>query len=366
MTTIAVPHPASNATRTGQATQIEQSRAGAEVYAAVLVAQQCPRNVDAARTEMLEACRMTALAERASFRFSRGGTQVSGPSVHLARELARCWGNIQYGVAELRRDDANHQSELQAFAWDVQTNARAAAIFIVPHKRDKKDGPVAITDMRDIYESNANAGARRVRECILNVLPVWFVEEAKETCRQTLTDGGGEPLVKRVATAVERFGTMGITENQLAGKMGKARREWTPEDLATLTVIYRSIQRGEMAKDEEFPSTTPTVTAADITGPRATEVKEEPDKAPKADSKPAILDQINRWFDERKLTDDQVTYVAALAQRRTLGAMKDLTADEASAVLDQLPGIAAQDDPVTALQEIAAEWHDRPAGEAKP
>jgi len=74
---------------------------------------------------------------------------------------------------------------------------------------------------------------------------------------------------------------------------------------------------------------------------------------------------LNAWFSERKIErDDRLSHVAALAQRRELASTKDLTSDELVAVLDQLPGIAAQDDPVTALQEIAAEWHDRP--EAKP
>src|SRR5262245_12533080 len=89
----------------GQATAIEQSRAVAEVQAAVIVAQQRPRNVNAAVNEMRAACQQPGLAERAFFRYSRGGGQVSGATIHLARELARCWGNIQYGIAELRRDD---------------------------------------------------------------------------------------------------------------------------------------------------------------------------------------------------------------------------------------------------------------------
>lgn len=106
-------------TRIGQGTAVEQSRAAAEVQAAVVVAQQCPRNIQQAVAEMRESCRQPYLAERAFYRYGRGGSTVTGPSVHLARELARCWGNIQYGLVELRRDDEYGQSEMQAFAWDV-------------------------------------------------------------------------------------------------------------------------------------------------------------------------------------------------------------------------------------------------------
>ena len=261
---IALPHAA----RIGQATAIEQSRAVAEVQAAIIVAQQCPRDKQAAQREMRESCRMKALAERAFYRFPRSGQTVSGPSVHLARELARCWGNIQYGVAEMSRDDAHGQSEMLAYAWDVQTNARASAVFIVPHARDKKNGPERLTDMRDIYENNSNNGARRVRECIFAVLPPWFVEEAKDLCAQTLKDGGGKPLTQRVADALGMFGNMGITEDDITRKLGRPAAKWTDHDLGQLSVIYRSLQRGEVTREDEFPA--PTVTAEEITGPART------------------------------------------------------------------------------------------------
>lgn len=257
---LALPHHPSG--HVGQATQIEQSRAAAEVYAAVLAAKQAPRDVQQAIREMKEACGMRELAERAFYRFSRGGGQVTGESVHLARELARCWGNIQYGVAELRRDDLAGQSEMQAFAWDIQANSRASAIFIVPHMRDKRGGPERLTDMRDIYESNANAGARRVREAIFGVLPKWFVEQAKTVCTTTIQDGGGKPLPQRIAAAIDGFAELGVSEQQLSAKVGRPSSQWSALDLAPLTVIYQSIKRGEVTKDDEFP--TAVVTAEEI------------------------------------------------------------------------------------------------------
>lgn len=257
---IALPVP----TRIGQATAVEQSRAVAEVQAAVIVAQQCPRNVQTALAEMRESCKQPRLAERAFYRYPRGGKTVTGPSVHLARELARCWGNVQYGAAEMRRDDEASQSEMLAFAWDVQTNTRSSQTFIVPHKRDTHDGVKQLVDIRDIYENNANQGARRLRETIFSVLPPWFVEEAKDICNKTLADGGGKPIAQRIADAVAGFGGLGVTTDQLEQKLARSSGQWTDHDLAQLAVTYRSLQRGEVTKDEEFPPT--KVTAAEILG----------------------------------------------------------------------------------------------------
>lgn len=251
--------------RVGQGTAVEQSRAVAEVQAAVVVAQQVPRSIDVARTAMQQSCQMQGLAQRAFYRYPRAGGSVSGPSVHLARELARCWGNVQYGIAELRRDDVYGESEMQAWAWDVQTNSRSSQTFIVPHKRDVGGGAKKLTDLRDIYENNANMGARRLREAIFSILPPWFVEEATELCNKTLSKGDGTPLPDRIASAVRVFEGMGVDESRLVQKLGRPRERWTPHDIAQLLITHKSIQRGEVTVDEEFPQ--PRVTVEELKTP---------------------------------------------------------------------------------------------------
>ena len=259
---IAAPAPS----RIGQATAVEQSRAIAQVQAMVVVAQQCPRRVHACIAAMEEACKQIELAEKAFFRFPRGGENVSGESVHLARELARCWGNIEHGVTEMRRDDGAAQSEMQAFAWDLEANTRSASIFIVPHKRDTRQGVKDLVDLRDIYENNANNGARRLREAIFSILPAWFTAQAAAICKQTLADGGGKPIAQRIAEAVKVFERYGVTPARMEAKFGRPAGEWTGHDVALLGTIYESIRQGTVTADQEFPEASPRVTAEEITG----------------------------------------------------------------------------------------------------
>jgi hypothetical protein len=268
---IAVPSALAVPDRIGQATAVEQSRAVAEVQGAILVAQRCPRDVTTAVNAMRQSCGQTYLAERAFYDVPRSGSSVTGPTVHLARDLARTWGNVQYGVSELRRDDVHGQSEMLAFAWDVQTNTRVETKFVVPHVRDrsaKSGGPVRLTSMDDIYQSNANAGARRVRECIFSILPPWFVEEAKATCQKTLEHGGGKPIEQRVADAVRLFeDEFDITVDQLEQRVGRLTSKWTPRDVASLSVTYQSLKRGEIQKDEAFPPERVTVAEVEQSAP---------------------------------------------------------------------------------------------------
>lgn len=258
------PRPAPVHLPSSQATAVEQSRAVAEVQAAVLVAKSCPRNLAEAVTEMRESCAQIALAERAFYRYPRGRETVTGPTIHLARELARCFGNVQYGISELRRDQDAGESEMVAFAWDVERNTRSAQTFIVPHIRDTKNGPVKLTDLRDVYENNANNGARRVREAIFAILPTWFTEEAKTLCAQTIEKGESDtPLAQRVATIITSYRGNGVTQEQLEQKVGRKASDWTPQDVVQLRVIWQSLGRGEVTIEEEFAPA--RVTAAEIT-----------------------------------------------------------------------------------------------------
>lgn len=257
---VELPKPA----RIGQGTAIEQARSVAEVHAQIMAARQLPRDIQAARRNILDACGIVEFAAKAFYRYRRGAGSVTGASVHMARELARCWGNIDYGIKELSRDDEHGQSEMIAFAWDMESNVRSSNVFIVPHKRDKRGGPEALVDMRDIYENNANNGARRVRQAIFSVLPPWYVEIALAACHATNKDGGGKPLQERIANMLSLFHGLAVAEEDIARKLGRPSAKWTGDDVAQLGTIYQSLLRGEVTKDEEFPES--AVTKDEITG----------------------------------------------------------------------------------------------------
>lgn len=380
-TEIALPSATRAAARVGQATVVEQSRAIAEVQAAVVVAQQVPRDVQAAIAAMRESCQQPALASRAFFRYSRGGSQITGPSVHLARELARVWGNIQYGLHEMRRDDGVGESEMQAFAWDVQTNTRNASTFIVPHRRDTQSGQKALNDLRDIYENNANNGARRVREAIFAVLPPWFVEEAKDVCRTTIESGGGKPIAQRIADAVAWFEARGVKLGRLEDKVGAKRADWTGVEVAQLEVIGRSLRQGETTVADEFP--VDRISAADVAADRkavaaqtaqpepqsepvspaedeaAPDVEPPPaeaDAAPVEDPRPVTRPQLTKMaiaFDECGYADraDRLRACAAMIGR-PLQSSQEMTRAEASSVIETLALCQASPDPQARLVEL--------------
>lgn len=145
-------HPANVAPRPAisQSTAVEQSRAVAEVQAAIFIAQQFPRNEATALARVRAACGQRTIAEKAFYRYPRSDKTVTGETIHLARELVRCWGHVDFGIRELARDDQRGESEMLAYAWDLEVNTRVTNTFIAPHRRDRKEGARPLVDLREV------------------------------------------------------------------------------------------------------------------------------------------------------------------------------------------------------------------------
>jgi hypothetical protein len=259
---------------TTQATAIEQAKAVAEVAAAVRVAQDIPRDLATVIREMETSCSQPALANRAFYSVPRAGGRIEGSSVHLARELARCWGNVDYGIRELRRDDEAHESEMQAWAWDQQANVRSSRSFIVKHKRmakDRKTGVKAqelLVDLADISNNNNSQAARALRETIFTVLPVWFREQAEAIATKTLNgETDGKTPEQRKADAIRHYEQQwNVTREQLERRLDRPVAQWTSQDVGFLLVLNGELSRGEKRVEDEFPAPSAGVTADEITG----------------------------------------------------------------------------------------------------
>lgn len=261
MTDIALPNQPQ---ATSQGTAVEQTRAAAEVAAAVSVARNFPRSPTDATEAMKDLCTRLTVAQKAFYEVPNRG---AGMSVHIARELARIWGNLDYGVRELRRDDREGVSEMTVWAWDQETNVRSTRSFIQPHAKSLKGGGrKALTDINDVYLNNQNTGARAVRECIFTVLPGWFISDAETMLRKTLERGDGKPLTERIGDALELFGSVSVTPAQLEARTGKHPTKWSASDLAGLARIYATITQDGIPASEFFPETAVQIPAPTTAG----------------------------------------------------------------------------------------------------
>ncbi len=233
---------------------IEASRAIAEAQGKLVIAKRFPRDEIQAYAKAMEACQRPTMAEKAFYSFPRGGQTVEGPTIRFAEELARCWGNIDYGIKELSQDDG--KSEMQAYAWDLETNAQSVQNFTNPHQRENKGKMVSLTSQRDIYENNANMATRRLRSRILAILPSWFVEDAIAECKKTIAGGSDIPLIDRVKKMVVTFSKLGVSQEQLEKRLKRKIDTMTVDDLTDYIGIFNAIKNGESKASEWFETET--------------------------------------------------------------------------------------------------------------
>lgn len=296
---------------TGASAQALVQREVAEVQAAMVIAQRFPRDEKAAMDRILTACTRPSLADAAVYQYSRGGSDVTGPSIRLAEELARGWGNIVCGITELSRYAG--ASECLAYAWDLQTNFRDEKRFQVRHWRDTKKGGYAAKDERDIYEIIANQGARRKRACILAVIPGDVIEAAVKQCDVTLNTKAAvtdESLTK----LVEAFERYGVTREHIEARMQRRLDAMTPALLVQFRKIYNSLKDGMSQPTDWFeieaaapPETDPSVPEQGTESVKA-KLRRAAAKEPKPEDPAAVTaDQdagAKQWLSDFDASDD--------------------------------------------------------------
>lgn len=260
------------APRTSQ-TEMMVTRQAQEVQVAMLAAKKFPRDQVTAFNNIMMACQRKNLAESSMYEYPRGGQKVTGPSIRLAEAIAQNWGNIDFGFMEL--EQRGGVSQVMAYAWDLETNARQTKLFSVPHIRHTKKGDYPLTDPRDIYELVANQAARRVRACILGIIPGDVVEAAIERCNKTMREGNDEPLVDRVRTMAMAFEKdFSVTLPMLEKYLGCRSDAFSENDFVRLKKVYVALRDG-MAKREDYFEIALPVNENEISDPFSNGEKEE-------------------------------------------------------------------------------------------
>lgn len=230
---------------------VDQSRAVAEVMGAIHAAKKFPRDQFTAFNNIIKECQRYNLADAATYSYPRGDKTVTGPSIRLAEVLARQWGNIDCGIRELEQKDG--ESVMQAYAWDLETNYRATKNFTVKHIRDTKSGSKQLTDQRDIYEMTANQGARRLRACILAVIPGDVTDAAVEQVRKTILAGPKNVTREdRIRNMVKAFSEKGIPKEAIEKRLGHPIDAIVDIEIVELQGIFNAIKDNVAKRTDYF------------------------------------------------------------------------------------------------------------------
>lgn len=231
--------------------ELVASREAQEVQVAMVAAKRFPRDIYSAYNRIIQDCQRRTLAEKAMYEYPRGGQMVTGPSIHLARAMARSWGNLDSGFKVL--EQSAKESTVMAYCWDLETNYRETKVFAVQHIRETKKGAYPLTDSRDIYELIANQAARRERACILSVIPGDVVDAAIGQCNATLAGDAKMPLVDMVRALVKKFQEQySVTAEMLEAYIGCKKEAFSQQSVVRLKNVYNTLRDGSASVEQYF------------------------------------------------------------------------------------------------------------------
>lgn len=261
-----------------------------EIQSAIVMARKFPRNEDEAFAKLMRACDRTTFAESAAYSFPRGGQAITGPSVNLAREAARAWTNIRYGLNIIRDDSSSRQ--IEGWAWDLENNIKVTAQddFAKLIQRKKKGGGTEWVppDERDLRELTNRRGAICVRNCLLQILPKDLVEDALTRAEKTLKSGAERDPDGERKKLILAFSDLNVTPDMLEGHLKHPLAQCSPSEIACLRKVYASIRDGNSTWEDYVNGSAGAPATRSVGTPRAKESASAP--APAATGLSDLLD----------------------------------------------------------------------------
>jgi hypothetical protein len=134
--------------------------------------------------------------------------------------------------------------------------------FQVRHWRDTSKGGYALKDERDIYEVIANQAQRRVRACILALIPGDVIEAAMAQASETLT-ANADTTPDGIARMVEAFSKYGVGKEHLEARIQRRMDAISPGQVVSLERIWQSLRDGMSRPSEWFDLAEADAAAAD-------------------------------------------------------------------------------------------------------
>lgn len=239
--------------------------------AQVVTAKQYPRNVTRATQNALAIATLDPeTAQTCTYAVPRGGKNISGPSVHLAKILAQTWGNLRVDARVVNIDSTHVTSE--SVCWDLETNV---AIKVQVKRSIMTRSGRMNDDMITVTGNAANSIA--LRNAVLAIVPRGIVDKVYKAAQGAITgDVSSEvKLMQRRKACVQRFKDMyQVEEKEVLSIIGKNSIDLiTVEDLVFLVGVDTALKDGDTTVDEAFNR--PKQGAANAGAPKATQKESE-------------------------------------------------------------------------------------------
>lgn len=227
----------------------------AQVDTQVSTAHAYPRNITKAVGNAIAIVTMDKeTAALCTYSVPRGGKNITGPSVHLAKILAQTWGNMRV-EAKIVAIEAK-QVVSNSVAWDLESNL--AVKMEVRRSITNRNGDRFNDDLITVTGNAANSIA--LRNSVFAVIPRAVVDKVYKAAKQAITGDVSDKnklIAERKKVIDGMKDAFTITDKEILGALGKAAIEYIDaDDLVVLIGIRTAIKDGDTTVDLAFKQQT--------------------------------------------------------------------------------------------------------------
>jgi hypothetical protein len=175
-----------------------------------------------------------------------GGTEyIEGPTIKLANDLARIYGNCE---VETRVTDLGDSWLIYARFTDYESGFSMTR----PFQQRKSQRGMRTGDERALDIAFQIGASKAIRNVVVNSLQT-FADFAFQEARNALVDKVGKSLEHYRTRTQERLKEENIDVRRAEHVIGRAAKNWTAPDVARVIAMLRSVSDGMNTVDETFP-----------------------------------------------------------------------------------------------------------------
>jgi len=289
-----------------------------QIQLAYFMAVQNPRNRHAAWGKIIEACQRPAFASKAIYNKPVGSSTITGPSIRMAEEIIRHWGNIMVRTQVIYEDDHKRRVTVQAidletnnqYIKEIVTNKTVERKFagkdreILGERKNTNGETIYIVKATDdeMHNKEASMISKAIRNEGLRLIPADVIEDALNTALEVRSKADNEDPDKQLKTLISWFQGLKVDVKALEEWLGHEIKTISPLELESLRGIYRAICDQETswaAVMEEKLAADPHVQASNHMERTAEKIKQEL-------SEVEVAEQVAAEEPEADLTADEL------------------------------------------------------------
>lgn len=215
-------------------------------------AKKYPRDIQQSINNSIAMATMSMeTAQSCSYALIREGKPIVGPSVHLARIIASCWGNIKTDAKVIQTTDKQVVS--RGSCWDLETNV--SSTFDISRSIIGKTGKRFSNDVITATGNATNSIA--YRNAVFAVVPRSVVDLVYQSALNMITgDLSDECKLKKKRTDVFNIfkSNYKIKEQEVLNLCGRQELDQiNTQELALLLGILQSLKDGDTTVNDLIP-----------------------------------------------------------------------------------------------------------------